>query len=152
MSLGPRAAVNLAKKLGIIPRAKRIIAQEQNGVGGFVVPCTKMTILYTHPRKGTGLAARHVVDFVKRELPNVARANPSIEFCVQATPNSAPMLVAEYIGGLTRQRQLKGLDFADIRKAFFDLRAMSGKRETKYQRVITRTPPTAFITPWGGKA
>lgn len=146
MSLGPRAAVHLAKQLGVVPRSSTAsIAEAQNGVGAFVVQCTKLTLLYSHPRKGMGLAARNVVDFVKNELPSIARAHPSIEFCVQATPNSPPLLVAEYIGGRTRQRDLKGLTYAEIRQRLLELKDMSGKKEGHYKRVMTKNSATQFL-------
>jgi len=146
MSLGPRAAIDLAKKLGVFPRPKPAIAEALNGVGAYIVPCTKMTLLYSHSRKGTGLAAQHVVQFIKGELPTLARESPSIEFCVQATPNSPPLLVAEYIGGRTRQRELKGLGYGEIRKKFLELRDMSGKKEGQYKRIMSKTKATEFMT------
>lgn len=147
MSLGPKAAISLAKRLGVLPRNKPPVAQAQNGVGAFVVQCTKITVLYTHPRKGTGMSARHLVDFIKRELPDLARETPGVEFCLQATPNAPPALVAEYIGGQTRQRQLKGLGYADIRRQLLELRDMSGKKEGQYHRVLTKTSATEFLSP-----
>lgn len=82
-------------RLNVLPQ----VSQARNGLGAFVVPCTRVTLSYCN----FGGSSQGMRDFLRQRLAKIAKEHPSVEFRVLQKPGSHPVIAGEYLGGKTKQ-------------------------------------------------
>ncbi|KAI1164255.1 thioredoxin-like protein [Nemania serpens] len=114
-------------------RAIEKISVGQNGVGAFILQCTKMDVHYCNQ----GGSSRGMNAFIKSQLARFASLNPQIEFVVSPRPRKHPVLIGHYINGKEKSICVKNLDSLQILKKAALLRDASGEKVTKVNKPIT---------------
>ncbi|KAI9655886.1 MAG: 39S ribosomal protein L43, mitochondrial [Alyxoria varia] len=92
--------------------ALRKVAQNQNGLGAFILQCKRLDFHYCD----WAGSSRGMVSFIRDTLPRLARANPQIEFHVSPRPRKHPVVRAHYINGRAKAICVRNLQKDQILK------------------------------------
>ncbi|KAK6594823.1 hypothetical protein H4I96_10554 [Botrytis cinerea] len=113
----------------------------QNGVGAFILQCTKMDFHYCDwagSSKGMNCSNTHTatVPSSKNSLPGFAKANPQIEITVSPRPAKHPVIIGHYINGREKAICVRNLEIGQILKKAELLRDASGEKLKRVKKPV----------------
>ncbi|KAI0912985.1 thioredoxin-like protein [Ustulina deusta] len=114
-------------------RALEKVSVGQNGIGAFILQCTKMDIHYCN-QSGS---SRGMNAFIKSQLSKFASLNLQIEFAVSPRPRKHPVLIGHYINGKQKAICVKNMDSLQVLKKAELLRDASGEKTKRVNKPIT---------------
>lgn len=98
-------------------------------MGAFLLQCRKLDFHYCD----WAGSSRGMNDFLKKQLPAFARANPQIEMTVSPRPRKHPIIRGHYLNGRQKAICVKNMSITDILAKAEILRDASGE---KLRRVV----------------
>ncbi|CAD6443883.1 f56399cc-ad60-4563-abb9-c34d57992be7 [Sclerotinia trifoliorum] len=104
----------------------------QNGVGAFILQCTRMDFHYCD----WAGSSKGMNSFVKNTLVGFAKANPQIEMTISPRPSKHPVIIGHYINGREKAICVRNLEPGQILKKAELLRDASGEKLKKVKKPV----------------
>ncbi|KAJ2960458.1 hypothetical protein NQZ79_g4191 [Umbelopsis isabellina] len=104
--------------------AQRLASVTKNGVGTYILQCRKMVFNYCEnwgSNKG-------MIQYLKKDLVEFAKANPQIEIVVEPRPAHHPIIRGEYLNGRDKVICVRNMENSEIKRKVQLLRDSSGSK------------------------
>ncbi|KAF7862659.1 hypothetical protein EAF04_007532 [Stromatinia cepivora] len=104
----------------------------QNGVGAFILQCTRMDFHYCD----WAGSSKGMNSFIKNSLAGFAKANPQIEMTISPRPSKHPVIIGHYINGREKAICVRNLEPGQILKKAELLRDASGEKLKRVKKPV----------------
>ncbi|CAO3668433.1 unnamed protein product [Umbelopsis vinacea] len=104
--------------------AQKLATVTKNGVGAYVLQCRKLIFNYCEnwgSNKG-------MIDYIKKDLVEFAKANPQIEFVVEPRPAHHPIVRGQYLNGREKVICVRNMTPFEINQKVQLLKESSGAK------------------------